>query len=68
MKKNVSKVEWGELQHRLRTKYPHLTDTDLNIQEGKEHKMLRMVEYKLGKTKHEMRKIIESLYPAINMI
>jgi hypothetical protein len=50
-----------ELKSRLRTKYPQLTDTDMNHEEGKEESMFRMVEYKLHVTKPEMRLIINEL-------
>ena len=52
---------WLELQTKLKAKYPELTDTDLEYQETKEQDMLRMVEYKLGKSKEEMQKIIIKL-------
>jgi hypothetical protein len=50
-----------ELKTMLRKKYPQLTDADLQHQEGKEENMLRMIEYKLRKTKQEMQEIIEGL-------
>ena len=52
---------WDELKTKLRNKYPQLTDADLYYQEGNEEKMLRMVEYKLKKTRNEMRDIIVKL-------
>jgi hypothetical protein len=52
---------WLELQTKLKAKYPELTDADLEYQETKEQDMLRMVEYKLGKSKDEMQKIIIKL-------
>jgi DTW domain-containing protein YfiP len=53
---------WEELKNRLRIKFPQLTEADLQHDEGKEEGMLRMVEYKLRKTKKEMREIIAGLY------
>ena len=50
-----------ELKTKLRKKYPQLSETDLQHKEGREEGMLRMVEYKLGKTKQEMQEIIERL-------
>ncbi|MBN2348143.1 MAG: hypothetical protein JXJ22_04860 [Bacteroidales bacterium] len=50
-----------ELQTRLRKKYPQLTESDLQYEKGKEEKMLRMIEYKLHKTKQEMQEIIAKL-------
>jgi hypothetical protein len=52
---------WHELQTKLRIKYPDLTETDLAYQEPLQQDMLRIVEYKLGKTKAEMKKIITGL-------
>ena len=50
-----------ELKTKLKRKYPQLTEIDLQHKEGMEEEMLRMVEYKLGKTKQEMQKIISTL-------
>jgi len=54
-------LHWRELQTKLKTKYPELTDTDLEYQDTMEQDMLRMVEYKLGKSKEEMQNIIKML-------
>jgi hypothetical protein len=50
-----------ELKSRLKKKYPQLTNADLVTKENNEHDMLRMVAYKLRKTKQEMQEIIEGL-------
>lgn len=52
---------WNELRNKLWLDYPKLADTDLQYTKGEEQKMLRMIEYKLGVTKQEMKKIIEQL-------
>ncbi len=52
---------WQSLITELRIKYPQLTEADLEYEEGREESMLRMVEYKLRKTKKEMRKIIADI-------
>jgi hypothetical protein len=54
-------MNWNELRIRLKQKYPQLTTIDLLTLEGKEEDMLRMVEYKLGKTKKELQEIIDLL-------
>jgi len=54
----INKKNWNELKIILREKYPQLTDEDMKHEPGMEDTMLRMVEYKLGKTKEEMRDII----------
>lgn len=50
-----------ELSDKLREKFPELTDDDLKHKEGMGKGMLRMVAYKLRKTKQEMREIIAGL-------
>jgi hypothetical protein len=52
---------WRELQTKLKEKYPELTEADLHYKEPLEQDMLRMVEYKLSKTKEEMQEIISGL-------
>jgi alkylhydroperoxidase/carboxymuconolactone decarboxylase family protein YurZ len=63
IKTNIMKYEinWNELRKRLKQKYPQLTSIDLLTADGEEEDMLRMVEYKLGKTKKEMQEIIALL-------
>jgi len=53
--------DWDKLKSILRKKYPQLTDADLLHEKGREVDMLRMVEYKLHKTKTEMKIIIEEM-------
>ena len=52
---------WRELQTKLKEKYPELTESDLVYEEPMQQDMLRMVEYKLSKTKDEMQEIIAGL-------
>ena len=64
--KNVNHVYKGgrllELKKEiLRLKYPSVTDEDLNFYDGKENEMMEKLEYKLGKTKEELRNIITAL-------
>ena len=54
-------LDWDKLKKKLKQKYPQLTTFDLVTIEGQEEDMLRMVEYKLGKTKKEMQEIIALL-------
>jgi len=54
-------MNWDELKKKLKQKYPQLTIIDLLAIDGEEEDMLRMVEYKLGKTKKEMQEIIALL-------
>lgn len=57
----LSRGNWEELKDKLRKNYPQLTETDLQNEEGFEESMLRMIEYKLQKTKQEMQEIIAGL-------
>jgi hypothetical protein len=57
----LNKENWAVLKTKLRARYPQLTDSDLEQTEGMENSMLRMVEYKLRKTKQEMWDIISGL-------
>jgi uncharacterized protein YjbJ (UPF0337 family) len=61
MDKMLSLEKWTDLQGKLKQKYPELTDADLQQEENGEQEMLRMVEYKLRKTKEEMAEIIGKL-------
>ena len=61
MKQKLTQEYLHELITRLKRKYPQLTESDLQYTEGMDEKMLRMVEYKLGKTRQEMQKIISEL-------
>jgi hypothetical protein len=57
----LNQESWNELKTKLREKYPQLTETDLQHNEGMEESMLRMVEYKLQKSTQEMQEIIAGL-------
>ena len=61
MKLNLNTEYWNELKTKLRKKYPQLTDIDFQHREGKEESMLRMIEYKLRKSKEQMKEIITNL-------
>ena len=52
---------WEEFKIKLGKKYPQLKESDLNFSEGMKKNMMRMIEYKLGMTKQELRKIIAEL-------
>jgi hypothetical protein len=52
---------WNEKKVKLREKYPHITDEDLQYSEGKEKIMLELLGYKLGKTEQELLSIIVEL-------
>jgi uncharacterized protein YjbJ (UPF0337 family) len=55
------KGNWNEQKGKLKQKFAILTDDDLMFVEGKKDEMLGKLQIKLGKTKEELRKIIEAL-------
>ena len=58
---NYSPENLSELKSKLRNKFPQLTDSDLYSSLNNEKDMLRMIEYKLRKSKKEMLEIIAGL-------
>jgi len=52
---------WNNKKEKLKQKFQMITDDDLRFNNGKEKEMLEMLGYKLGKTKDELRNIIETL-------
>lgn len=57
----TSKAKWTELRSKLKSKFPTLTDTDLQYDEGKQNVMLDKLQVKLGKTKQELDSILKAL-------
>ncbi|HEX8310628.1 MAG TPA: CsbD family protein [Chthoniobacteraceae bacterium] len=55
------KGNWNELKGKLKQQYGDLTDDDLTFAEGKEEEMLGRVQQRLGRTKEEVREMIEKL-------
>ena len=52
---------WNEVKGKLKQKYGQLTDNDLTFAEGKEDELLGRLQQRLGKSKEDLRKEIESL-------
>ncbi|MFV8361066.1 CsbD family protein [Flavobacterium sp. LS1P3] len=52
---------WEEQKGKLKQKFAALTDNDLLFTEGKKEEMMGKLQIKLGKTKDEILKIIESI-------
>lgn len=61
MNKLQIKGAWNEVKGKLKQQYGDLTDDDLAFSEGKEDELLGRLQRKLGKTKDEVRRIIERL-------
>jgi uncharacterized protein YjbJ (UPF0337 family) len=55
------KGNWDEQKGKLKQKFSVLTDNDLTFAEGKKEEMFGKLEIKLGKSKEELKKVIESL-------
>lgn len=55
------KGNWEVQKGKLKQKYAELTDNDLMYAEGKQEEMLGNIQRKLGKSKEELHKIIDSL-------
>jgi uncharacterized protein YjbJ (UPF0337 family) len=55
------KGSWKEIQGKLKQKYAQLTDNDLMFIEGKEDEMLGRIQKRIGKSKEEIKREIESL-------
>ena len=61
MNKLQIKGSWNELKRKLKQQYGNLTDDDLVFSEGKEDELLGRLQKKLGKSKDEVRQMIEKL-------
>jgi hypothetical protein len=61
MDRVLDPVTWNNLKFKLKQQFPVLTNADLLSRTGMEEDLLRMVAYKLGKTKKELQEIIEKL-------
>jgi len=55
------KGDWNETKGKLKQRYADLTDNDLLFEEGKEDELLGRLQKKIGKSKEEVRALIEQL-------
>ena len=53
------KGNWNQIKGKLKEEYGELTDDDLQYQEGKEDQMIGHLQEKLGKSKDEVKRIID---------
>ena len=67
MNKLQFKGSWNELKGKLKQQYGNLTDDDLMFSEGKEDELLGRRQKKLGKSKDEVRQMIEKLQPLMRV-
>ena len=61
MNKLQFKGTWNEIKGKLKQSYANLTDDDLAFAEGKDDELLGRLQKKLGKSKDEVRHMIEGL-------
>jgi uncharacterized protein YjbJ (UPF0337 family) len=61
MNKLQFKGTWNEIKGKLKQSYGNLTDDDLTFAEGKDDELLGRLQKKLGKSKDEVRQMIEGL-------
>jgi uncharacterized protein YjbJ (UPF0337 family) len=61
MNKLQFKGSWNEIKGKLKQQYGNLTDDDLGFAEGKDDELIGRLQKKLGKTKDEIRQMIERL-------
>jgi uncharacterized protein YjbJ (UPF0337 family) len=61
MNKLQIKGSWNEIKGKLKQQFGNLSDDDLTFAEGKEDELLGRLQKKLGKSKEELRVMIEKL-------
>ena len=61
MNKLQFKGSWNEIKGKLKQQYGNLTDDDLVFAAGKEDELLGRLQKKLGKSKDDLRLMIEKL-------
>jgi uncharacterized protein YjbJ (UPF0337 family) len=61
MNKLQFKGSWNEIKGKLKQQYGNLTDDDLVFAEGKDDELMGRLQKKLGKTKDEVREMIQRL-------
>ncbi len=55
------KGKWKEMSGKLKQTYADLTDDDLLYVEGKEEELIGRLQAKLGKSKEDIHKLIDSI-------
>jgi len=55
------KGNWNEVKGKLKQKYGQLTDDDLTFAQGKDDELLGRLQKRLGQSKEDIRKVIESM-------
>jgi uncharacterized protein YjbJ (UPF0337 family) len=55
------KGSWNEVKGKIKQEYGDLTEDDLIYEEGKDDELLGRIQQKIGKSKQDVKKWIESL-------
>ena len=55
------KDRWSEIKAKLKQLFADLTETDLAYEQGKDDRLIRQIQIKLGITRDEVISIIRSL-------
>jgi len=55
------KGNWNQIKGKLKAQYGELTDDDLAYEEGKEDQLFGKLQERLGKTKAEVKKMIDQI-------
>lgn len=55
------KGNWNQIKGKLKQEYGELTENDLIFEEGKEDELVGRLQEKLGKTKAEVKDMIDSI-------
>lgn len=55
------KGNWNQIKGQIKQKYGELTEDDLTYQEGQEDELIGRLQEKLGKTKDEIKQMIDRL-------
>jgi uncharacterized protein YjbJ (UPF0337 family) len=61
MNTTIIRGNWNELKGKLKQQYSNLTDDDLLYAEGKEDELLGKLQQRLGKSREEVRDILNQL-------
>ena len=61
MNTTIIKGNWNEKKGKLKQKFAILTDNDLLLEDGKEDELFGRLQTKLGQTREQIKKLIESL-------
>ena len=61
MNKLQFKGSWNEVKGKLKQQFGNLTDDDLTFADGKEDELLGRLQKKLGKSKEDLRLMIEKM-------